>query len=226
MQQQDVGTVPNKKMNAIILSGGAGSRLGGKEKAFLKLGDDTFVGRKIKMLKPLFEEIIVVTNNPQLYVGLKVKIIKDEKEGAGPLMGLYCGLKGSSADLNFVTASDTPFLKTELVRYLIKNADDYDVVVPQWHGMTEPLCAVYSKRCIPYIEKVIGENGRINSFYKFSKVKFISERELKKTDPEGISFFNVNTPSDYQKAIRCIRGMHPALVGTVPRTVRTRKKYD
>jgi molybdopterin-guanine dinucleotide biosynthesis protein A len=187
-------------MNAIILSGGKGSRLGGKEKAFLKLGSDTFIGRKIKILKPFFEEIIVVTNNPKLYAGLKVKIVKDEKESVGPLMGLYCGLKGSSADLNFVTTPDTPFLKPEIIRYLIKNVDDYDAIVPRWDGMAEPLCAVYSKKCIPYIKKAMSGNRRINSFYEFSKVKFIPECELKKIDPQGISFFNVNTPSDYREA--------------------------
>ena len=189
-------------MNAIVLSGGIGTRMGGREKAFLKIGRDTFISRKIRLLKPLFNKIIIVTNNPRLYRGLGVKIVKDREGGVGPLMGLYTGLKASSAKYNFVTTSDTPFLKTELVRYLIKNIDDYDVVVPEWHGMIEPLCAVYSKKCIPYIKKVMDKNRRVNSFYKFSKVKFISEHELKKIDLEGISFFNVNTSSDYEEALR------------------------
>jgi len=213
-------------MNAIILSGGKGSRLGNKiplnppfvkgeegglegrhqityegqnvyatEKAFLTLGKETFMERKIKKLKPLFEEIIIVTNAPLLYSEMGVRVIKDEKEGVGPLMGLYCGLKNSSSDYNFVTTSDTPFLKIELVQYLIEKVDGYDALVPKWRGMTEPLCAIYSKRCIPHIEKVMGE--RVTAFYKYVNAKLLTEKVLKKIDPEGLSFFNVNTPEDY-----------------------------
>jgi len=186
-------------MNAIILSGGKGSRIGYREKAFLKLGKDTFIGRKIKLLKQFFEEIIIVANKPGLYKSLGVKVVKDEKEGVGPLMGLYTGLKNSSAKLNFATTSDTPFLKKNLIQYLIKNAKGCDVLVPRWQGNIEPLCAVYSRRCIPYIKRAL-KYGSVRSFYRSVNVKYVSQSIIKKIDPRGLSFFNVNTLKDYDKA--------------------------
>ena len=58
-------------MTGIILSGGSGTRMGGQEKAFLTLEGETFIDRKIRLLKPFFSEILVVVNNPELYEGMK-----------------------------------------------------------------------------------------------------------------------------------------------------------
>jgi len=214
-------------MNAIILSGGRGTRLGGREKAFLKIGKQAFIEREIDILKKHFNRIIVVTNKPDLYLRLlrpfgarnDVVLITDEEEGCGPLMGLYTGLKASKARYNFVTTSDAPLLQHDLIRYLKKNADGCDGFVPRWDKKIQPLCAVYSRRCVKFIEKakqfplpggervrVRGEAKigivspnllRVTAFYKHAKIKFVPEKTLRKFDPKGASFFNVNTTSDY-----------------------------
>ncbi len=119
------------------------------------------------------------------------------------MMGLYTGLENSSSDYNFVTTCDTPFLKIELVQYLIENVDGCDAFVPEWHGMIEPLCTVYSKKCIPYIEKLL-DQGRVRAFFKYVNVKFVPEKILKKIDRRGLSFFNVNTVKDYEKALKML----------------------
>ncbi len=186
-------------MNTIILSGGKGSRLGGKEKAFLKTANQTFIEKEIKLLQSLFNRIIVVTNTPSLYKTLKVDIVEDRKKGLGPLMGLYSGLKASKSKYNFITTSDAPLLKKELVVYLKENCTGSDVFVPKWNKRLQPLCAIYSKRCVKFIEKALSGKGSIRSFYKYTNVRFVPEKTIKKLDPEGKSFFNVNTTSDYKR---------------------------
>lgn len=191
-------------MNAVILSGGRGTRIGNHEKGFLALGGETFISLKIKLLRRFFKNIIVVTNNPFLYARLGTEIIKDEKEGFGPIMGIYTGLKNSAAGYNFFTTSDTPFLKAGIIKCLIDNTGGFDAVVPRYNGDIEPLCAVYSKKCLGQIEKAMAQK-KIRTFFQYVKTKFIPEAAIEEIDPGGLSFFNVNTNKDYKQARKIYR---------------------
>jgi len=193
-------------MNAIILAGGKGGRLGEVEKAFLKLGGESFIEYKLAILKKHFGSVIIVTNKLEKYRQFRVSIVRDELEGRGPLMGLYCGLKNSQDQANFVTTCDTPFLKEEVIELLCQNIGDFDAIVPCWHNDLEPLLAIYSKRCIPFIEREM-DKGRVISFFPHIKVKHIEENLLRTVDPEGLSFFNVNTIEDYKKAVEIYEGL-------------------
>jgi molybdopterin-guanine dinucleotide biosynthesis protein A len=186
-------------MNSIILSGGNATRLNGIDKAFLTLGDETLIQRKLRLLRPLFQKIITVTNNPQHYGDLDCTIVQDQVKGMGPLMGIYSGLNASDSHYNFFTTVDTPFLIPELATYFRDLCQYGDGAVAQWNGMTEPLCAVYSKSCLPAIERAMPKR-RIVSFYDEVDVHIISEKIIREIDPEGFSFININTWQDYEQA--------------------------
>jgi molybdopterin-guanine dinucleotide biosynthesis protein A len=188
-------------MTGIILSGGAGSRMGGQEKAFLTLAGETFIDRKIRLLKPLFTEILVVVNNPSLYAGIDAVILQDEIPGSGPLMGMYTGLKHSSSDRNFITSVDSPYVHTGLVRYLLEEPGDWDAHVPMWRGYQEPLYAVYRKTCIPHIEKVLNRK-KIIIFYSAVRMHYAEEQVCRSFDPEGNCFININSMEDYRNLTR------------------------
>jgi molybdopterin-guanine dinucleotide biosynthesis protein A len=192
---------PHALMDAIILSGGQGLRMGGTVKAFLRLGSTTFIERILGILAPLFDSVSIATNAPGLYAHLGVRIVGDEREGAGPLMGLYSGLKASTAVSSFITTADTPLLREGLVRYLAGNAHGCDALVPRWERRVEPLCAVYARSCIPAIEKALS-NGRIVSFFPSVRVRFVPSAIIREVDPEGLSFLNVNTLADYERLRR------------------------
>ena len=196
-----------KKTNAIVLSGGKSSRLAGREKAFLKIGPKNLIELKIDFLRPLFSRIILVTNNPADYSHLGVETVADEKADIGPLMGIYCGLKYSGSEYSFVTTCDTPFLQKPLVEHLINSARGFDVVVPRWNDNLEPLCAVYSARCIEHIKKTIQTNQRVISFFDSVNVKYVPTETVQQFDSEGMSFFNINTLTDYEKALRIFEKM-------------------
>jgi molybdopterin-guanine dinucleotide biosynthesis protein A len=134
-------------------------------------------------------------------------------------MGVYSGLKASGSEMNFVTAVDTPLVVEALVRHLMEIGDECDARVPRWEGRVEPLCAVYSRRCLPAIESVldqgrnVAENtatantatARIIAFFPLIRACFVEESAVRKLDPQGLSFFNVNTRADYN-ALRAIHG--------------------
>jgi molybdopterin-guanine dinucleotide biosynthesis protein A len=195
-------------MNAIILAGGLSRRMNGTRKAFLRLGDQTFLQRVLDVLRPFVDSFLIVTNEPERYAGFGARVVTDEREGRGPLMGIYSGLKASESEASFVTAVDTPLLAGALVGRLVHSEDACDVVVPRWEGELEPLCAVYSRRCLPSIESVLnkeragtadGPRGRIIAFFPLVRVCVVEQPVVMRFDPEGRSFFNVNTTEDYEK---------------------------
>jgi molybdopterin-guanine dinucleotide biosynthesis protein A len=200
-------------MNAIILAGGRGRRMGGIDKSSLRLGGETFIERILRVLEPFHESILIVTNDPDRFTGIQARRVRDQSEGRGPLMGLYSGLKESSTELNFVTAVDVPLLCPALVRYLCARAEDpggpeADVVVPCSERGIEPLCAVYARRCIPSIEAVL-DQGRIVSFFPLVRVRQVPASTVSEIDPGGLSFLNVNTPEDFAAVEDAFRRREP-----------------
>lgn len=191
-------------MDAIILAGGQGRRMGGVEKAFLRLGNQSFIEHLLMTLSPLAETIILTTNAPDLYAHLHgVRVVADEQPGKGPLMGLYSGLRASAAEWSFVTSVDAPLLQPALVRRLADEARGCDAVVPSWEKGPEPLCALYARRCLAAIKSAL-PMGRVISFYPSVRVRLIPESAVRCVDPAGLSFLNVNAAEDYEK----LREMH------------------
>ncbi len=172
--------------------------MGGGEKALLTLGAETFICRLLRTLRPLFDTLFIVTNAPERYAGLDAVLVRDEKEGFGPLMGLYSGLKASGSEHTFVTGVDAPLLKAALVRYLKGNAGGWDALVPLWQGLPEPLCAVYSRSCLGAISESL-EARRVVSFYPRVRVRFVEEAVIRGLDARGRSFLNANTPEDLER---------------------------
>ena len=59
----------------------------------------------------------------------------------------------------------------------------------------EPLCAIYSKRCLPYIEDQLDRDDfAIINFFQDIHLKTIPAQRIQSADDEMISFYNVNTP--------------------------------
>jgi molybdopterin-guanine dinucleotide biosynthesis protein A len=186
----------------IILSGGLNSRMGGRNKAFLELGGRSFINRILSVLEECFDQLLLVTKQPQFYDNQPIRIVEDIFNLRTPLAGIHAGLVNMTTDYGFATSCDTPLLKTELVRMLVSEIDiDVDIVAPASGSYYQPLCAVYSKRCIPFIEDRLGRGDvKTDSMYETLKVKRIPYEQLQVVDPKLESFFNINTPEDLKFA--------------------------
>jgi len=182
----------NRDITAVILTGGKSSRIG-RNKAFLKIGDKTFIETLIGKLQKLFKGIIISTKTTDQFRHLKlpkVKIVKDRSKVLGSLVGIYSALKKSPTEYIFVIAVDMPTVETGLIKRLLRNYKGCDVIIPKTKKGLEPLCAVYSKECLPFIQRQIkGGNYKIIDFFGQVRVKTI------RLNRDGL--FNVNTPSDY-----------------------------
>ena len=95
-----------------------------------------------------------------------------------------------------------PFLNTGLLQFMIDLAPDFDVVVPRVDGRPEPLHAIYSKSCLEPIEsRLKRQDLKIALFFEEVRVAYVDEEDIDLFDPERLSFFNVNTQEDLDKAL-------------------------
>jgi len=183
-------------MTGIILSGGKSRRMG-ENKAFLEIRGERIIDRTAGIFRELFEETIIVTNDPLDYVEFDVKIATDIFPGKGPLGGIYTGLFFAAFDYAFVASCDMPFLNPAFIAYMKERKRDYDILVPAARGGLEPLHAIYSKKCLPPIRKLIEKNLlKIRGFYKQCKTVEIPEAILRSFDQEDKMFLNLNTKDD------------------------------
>lgn len=186
----------------VILAGGLNTRFSGANKALMQIGGKQILDRIYAVFSNLFEEIILVTNDPVKYIGWDLKIVTDIYPYRSSLTGIHAGLFYSTKSHCFITACDTPFLNKELVEAIICSVEpQIDIVIPQTSTGLEPLCAVYSKRCQKPIENQIEKQEfKIDKFFNKVRVKKISDKELRAKDPDLTSFFNVNSPSSLERA--------------------------
>lgn len=183
-------------ITGIILSGGKSLRMG-ENKSFIKVDGVPIIHRIYNLFKELFQEIIIVTNQKELFSAFDSKIYSDLLPNKGALGGLYTGIFFSTFQYAFCVACDMPFIKLFLVQYLIKNIEDFDVIVPRTKGGLHPLHAIYSKNCLNPIRKMLEQgNYKIIDFYNMVRVKIVEEDNFIYLDPLRESFINVNTPEE------------------------------
>lgn len=190
-------------MACTILAGGLGTRMGTVRKAFLDVGGQRIIDRLLSVCRPLFDEIIISCRETDGFDFPDVHLAPDNFDARSSLTGIQAGLSAATAEHTFVTACDAPFLQAGLVKRLLKEAEPgADIIIPLKNdGYMEPLCAIYSRRCLPYIEAQLRAGDyRIINFFERVQVKQVPEEVLRPGDPELLSFMNVNTPEELGKA--------------------------
>ena len=200
----------NIPLNAIILAGGRSSRIGLKQnKAQIKLFNIPLIEwviLKLTSLDNLTEEDIIIVGQKEKYPRFK-QVVQDIFPQKGPLGGIFSGLKASNSQYNLVVACDMPFLEVKLLQYMREEINSNDIIIPRYNrGYIEPLCAIYSKKCLEVMEKNI-QSGilPVRKIFPHLKIKFINDEEIKRFDPKFYSFFNLNSKYDFKKGEEIIR---------------------
>jgi molybdopterin-guanine dinucleotide biosynthesis protein A len=195
-------------MAAIVLAGGQSSRMGSVNKPFLHFRGKTMIAYLIDRLKLVFSDVIIAAKEKDPYINYGVKIAIDSFEHQGPLSGMHAGLELSPDQNNFIVGCDMPFLNLELVEYMLDQSIS-DILVPRIGENFEPLHSIYSKSCIPEIERAIREDiYKITGFWSNLDMRYIEEAEIKKFDPELYSFLNINTKKDYKRALEIMNKLN------------------
>ena len=187
---------------AIILAGGKSSRMG-RPKALLPFDGEPLIAHIARSLSGRFGEIVIVVAPGQELPPMPGRLVYDEVAYQGPVGGIYYGLRAADREIAFVTSCDAPFLNFPLIDYLTSEIPDYDVVVPYWQGRFQPLHAVYRRRLLPLLKRQL-ERGELRpiALFKKARTREIRAEEIRRFDAEGLSFLNMNTPEDYEEALR------------------------
>ena len=200
------------RVTGVILAGGMSTRLG-RDKAVEPLAGQPLIGRVLSMLSDVTDTSVVVVNDEargaELPLPEDVDVAVDAYPDSGSLGGIFTGLQAASADWALVVACDMPFLNPTLLARMLELRTDHDVIVPVLDGRPEPTHALYSKACLPHMEERL-QHGKlkITGFYEDVRVRYITEDEVNLLDPDRLSFFNVNTQDDLDRAKALVAAGH------------------
>ena len=187
-------------MDALILAGGENKRIS-VPKGFLKIGSKSIIESNIELLKGICDRVVVSTNAPELYFSLDVLLIGDVIEQRGPMTGIFSTLINPEFSSVFVTACDMPFINVILVEEILTRWDGRkDAVIPVYRNRPEPLFGIYAKSIAGVMEDSIRKGDKsLQAFLGKIGVRYVEEGEVRRMDPEGKSFVNINTLEDYQR---------------------------
>lgn len=194
-------------VSAVVLAGGMSRRLG-RNKALEPIGGQPLICRVTERLAQVAEELVVVVNEAEratvLPLPAEAKVTVDRYPGKGSLGGLFTGLSAATSaggGWAVMVACDMPFLNVALLRYMLSLREGHDAVVPVVEDRPEPLHALYSARCLPFMERRLqADDLKIARFFDEVRVRYVPEAELRRLDPELLSFFNINTQEDVDRA--------------------------
>jgi len=190
-------------LTVCIQAGGESSRMG-EDKALKTFLGRPLIQRVIERLAPIADEVIVTTNHPDDYQFLSLRLVSDLKPGRGALGGLYTAIASASRPIVAVVACDMPFASASLLeaasRLLVE--EGAGVVISKSDVGYEPLHAIYRREtCLPAIESAIeADQWKVIAWFPQVKVRVLTPDEIKRYDPTGLAFWNVNTPEEFSKA--------------------------
>jgi molybdopterin-guanine dinucleotide biosynthesis protein A len=175
--------------------------MGGQPKALMTLGGRPIIERVVAAVQGAVDDLLIVTNTPELYAFLGLPMVPDAFAEGGALGGIYSGLAAASGAAAFAVACDMPFVQPALVRLVVSRAPLGDVVIPRVGGQLETLHAVYARACLGPIEECLRAGRlKIAGFFDRVRVVEIAEEELARHADPRVAFMNVNTPDDYARA--------------------------
>ena len=176
----------------------------GEDKALKPFLGRPLIQRVIERLSPLADELFVTTNRPEDYVFLDLRLVPDLKPERGALGGLYTAIASAAHPLVAVVACDMPFASARLIeaasRLLVE--EEADVVIAKTEEGYEPLHAVYRRAtCLPAIESAIeSDQWKVIAWFPQVNVRVLTSEEIRSLDPDGLAYWNVNTPEEFARA--------------------------
>lgn len=200
----------------LILAGGRSTRMGGRDKAFCRLGGEMLLARALRRLAPQLPQLAVSAGgDPSRFAGLPWPVLADAAGAGGPLAGVRAGLAWAAglADppRHLVTVPvDAPFFPEDLVARLMAAADGPGVLaVAVGAGGRQPVFAAWPLALAAALDAFLcaGETRRVGAFLdRHGARTVVFPPAASGPDP----FFNVNTPADLAEAGRLAGPQAPA----------------
>jgi len=195
------------RLTGAILAGGFSRRLG-RDKVALQLGGKPLALWVHEALAPLVTTSWLITNQPLAHQSFGLPLLTDLRPFQGPAGGLATALFWARTPWVLAAAVDNPFLAPALLAALAARAGQTSrpaVVCRSPRGL-EPFPGVYAVRLLPALQNFLQTDRRLTRFLEACRPQVLSETEVRALDPDGRSFFNLNTPQDLQRAEAWLAG--------------------
>jgi molybdopterin-guanine dinucleotide biosynthesis protein A len=197
----------------LVLAGGLARRMGGGDKALLKIGNETILDRVVARLEPQCPHIILNANgDPGRFERFELPVVADDiPDFAGPLAGILAGLDWAAANTEIEwlasVAGDCPFAPRDLVERLheARRKEGMPLACAKSGDWRHPVAGVWPISLRADLRRALMEEGlhKIEVWTARHGVA-IAEWDDQPVDP----FFNVNTPEDLAAAAE-IAAQHP-----------------
>ncbi|TCM83475.1 molybdenum cofactor guanylyltransferase MobA [Rhodovulum steppense] len=180
----------------VILAGGRGRRMGGVDKALIRLGGTTLLARVAARLGPQVAALALSANGlAEDYAEARLPVLADPPPGnLGPLAGVLAGLDWAAeegAEAVATAAVDTPFLPADLVARLVAAAGG-GLAVAASCGRMHPTAALWPVGLREELRAALARGERRLGGFAHAKGAVTAGFEAEGIDP----FFNINTPDD------------------------------
>jgi molybdopterin-guanine dinucleotide biosynthesis protein A len=179
----------------------------GRDKASLPFGEETLLGRQIRLLRDLADPIVLVAAPDQdvsAWSDGRVLVQRDRQSGLGPLEGIGRGLQPlmSRCDLAYVTSCDVPLLVREWIERLCELIADAAIAVPVEGDRHHPLAALYRPEVGTLAQELVDQGQRrpIALFDQVATLR-VDVEAMRQVDPNLDSLMNLNYPEDYHAAL-------------------------
>jgi len=179
-------------ITAYITAGGNSRRFHG-DKSLHSYHGKALIQHVHDTLSALFTRVCIVANDHDKYNFLAADVIADLVQDFGPMGGLYTALAHARSERIFFCGCDMPHMSRGLINYLVKLSADHDVVIPVVPKGYEPLHAVYSKQCLPFIKNSIeAGDKKIRSFFDRVNLRKVCVDEMRQFGEWQEMLFNIN----------------------------------
>jgi molybdopterin-guanine dinucleotide biosynthesis protein A len=126
----------------------------GSDKALLNMRGTSMARLLATRLRELTDEVLLSANDPLTYNFLGLPTVPDLYPGCGPMAGLHAAMLRTNRPWILLLACDLPRVSTEMLNNIILRAPGFDAVIPATSdGRLHPVCAIYSRTCLPAIER-------------------------------------------------------------------------
>ena len=194
-------------LTGAILAGGLSRRLG-QDKAALRLNGKPLALWAAEALAPLVTTCWLITNQPLAHMAFGLPLVTDLRPFQGPAGGLLTALFYARTPWVLAAAVDNPFPAPALLAELAGWAGrtSRPAVVCRSPAGLEPFPGLYAPRLLPKLRDFLLTDRRLTRFLEICRPQILSETEVLALDPEGRSFFNLNTARDLKRARAWLAG--------------------
>jgi molybdenum cofactor guanylyltransferase len=190
----------------LVLAGGLARRMGGGDKARIRIGGTTILQRVLACIRPQCTAIIINANgNPARFGDVGLPVVADSvPDFAGPLAGILAGLDWAAAnepDTEWIASvpGDCPFLPKNLVArlYEARTAAGVPLACARSGEWRHPVVALWPVKLRDDLRHALVDEDlhKIEIWTARHGIAF-ADWPAEPIDP----FFNVNTPEDAAKA--------------------------